>query len=195
MPIAKIFSVRKLSNLKERRFLFGRLDAIIFKAIILSAIGIVFYACALVYTKINQFTNDGNGDVEAMGDNRCRVLIIDGQGGRIGKQLAEAIGQDPRIELTAAGTNSAATGENAVVVGCRRADIIAGPIGIVIADALMGEVTPRMAAAVGQSLAKKILIPVNKCDNIVIGTGGRPVAELIEEAVALILKAVNSGAY
>lgn len=74
-----------------------------------------------------------------MGDNRCRVLIIDGQGGRIGKQLAEAIGQDPRIELTAAGTNSAATvnmmkggvrtaatGENAVVVGCRRADIIAG---------------------------------------------------------------------
>ena len=112
-----------------------------------------------------------------MGDNRCRVLIIDGQGGRIGKQLAEAIGQDPRIELTAAGTNSAATvnmmkggvrtaatGENAVVVGCRRA-------------------------------AKKILIPVNKCDNIVIGTGGRPVAELIEEAVALILKAVNSGAY
>ena len=86
-----------------------------------------------------------------MGDNRCRVLIIDGQGGRIGKQLAEAIGQDPRIELTAAGTNSAATvnmmkggvrtaatGENAVVVGCRRADIIAGPIGIVIADALMG---------------------------------------------------------
>ena len=103
-----------------------------------------------------------------MGDNRCRVLIIDGQGGRIGKQLAEAIGQDPRIELTAAGTNSAATvnmmkggvrtaatGENAVVVGCRRADIIAGPIGIVIADALMGEVTPRMAAAVGQSLAKK----------------------------------------
>lgn len=143
-----------------------------------------------------------------MGDNRCRVLIIDGQGGRIGKQLAEAIGQDPRIELTAAGTNSAATvnmmkggvrtaatGENAVVVGCRRADIIAGPIGIVIADALMGEVTPRMAAAVEQSLAKKILIPVNKCDNIVIGTGGRPVAELIEEAVALILKAVNSGAY
>ena len=121
MPIAKIFSVRKLSNLKERRFLFGRLDAIIFKAIILSAIGIVFYACALVYTKINQFTNDGNGGVE--------------------------------------------------------------------------EVTPRMAAAVGQSLAKKILIPVNKCDNIVIGTGGRPVAELIEEAVALILKAVNSGAY
>ncbi|MFQ9197645.1 MAG: DUF3842 family protein [[Clostridium] leptum] len=69
------------------------------------------------------------------------------------------------------GVRTAATGENAVVVGCRRADIIAGPIGIVIADALMGEVTPRMAAAVGQSLAKKILIPVNKCDNIVIGTG------------------------
>ena len=143
-----------------------------------------------------------------MGDTRCRLLIIDGQGGRIGKQLIEAIGQDPRIELAAVGTNSAATanmikggaktaatGENAVVVGCRRSDIIAGPIGIVIADALLGEVTPKMAAAVGQSQAKKILIPVNKCDNIVIGTGGRAVSELIDEAVSLILKTVREESY
>ena len=140
-----------------------------------------------------------------MGNSQCRVLIIDGQGGRIGKQLVEAIGGDPRIELTVVGTNSAATanmmkggaknaatGENAVVVGCRKADIIAGPIGIVIADALMGETTPRMAAAVGQSLAKKILIPINKCDNIVIGTGGRTVTELIQEAVELILRSLDS---
>ena len=138
-----------------------------------------------------------------------KILVIDGQGGGLGKQLVAALSaQCPQAQLTAVGTNSlaasamrkagavrTATGENAVVVNCRHADVIVGPIGIVIADALMGEVTPRMAAAVGQSLAKKILIPVNKCDNIVIGTGGRPVAELIEEAVALILKAVNSGAY
>ncbi len=143
-----------------------------------------------------------------MEGNRYRILIIDGQGGKIGKQLAEAIGQDGRIDLMAVGTNSvatanmmkggvknAATGENAVVVGCRKADIIAGPIGIVIADALMGEVTPKMAVAVGQSSAKKILIPINKCDNIVIGAGGRAVADLIGEAVALILKTVNGEDY
>lgn len=146
----------------------------------------------------------GKGGVESVESSRCRILVIDGQGGRIGKQLVEAIGSDSRIELMVVGTNSVATtnmmkggakngatGENAVVVGCRRADIIAGPIGIVIADALMGEVTPKMAAAVGQSLAKKILIPINKCDNIVIGTGGRAVAELIQEAVALIFATVN----
>ena len=80
--------------------------------------------------------------------------------------------EGPQVELTVVGTNSAATanmmkggaknaatGENAVVVGCRKADIIAGPIGIVIADALMGETTPRMAEAVGQSLAKKDFDP------------------------------------
>ena len=146
----------------------------------------------------------GKGGVESVESSQCRILVIDGQGGRIGKQLVEAIGSDSRIELMVVGTNSVATtnmmkggakngatGENAVVVGCRRADIIAGPIGIVIADALMGEVTPKMAAAVGQSLAKKILIPINKCDNIVIGTGGRAVAELIQEAVALIFATVN----
>lgn len=140
-----------------------------------------------------------------MENSRRRILVIDGQGGRIGKQLVEALGQDPKIDLMAVGTNSAATanmmkggaknaatGENAVIVGCRRADIIAGPIGIVIADALMGETTPKMAAAVGQSLAKKVLIPINKCDNIVIGTGGRSVTELIQEAVALIFQTLDS---
>ena len=63
-----------------------------------------------------------------------------------------------------AGADKAATGENAVVVACRTADIVAGPVGIVVADALVGEVTPKMAAAVGSSSAKKVLIPVNMCD-------------------------------
>ena len=87
---------------------------------------------------------------------RVRVLVIDGQGGGLGRQLTAALAAGcPDIELTAVGTNSiaasamlkagahrAATGENAVVVNCRRADIIVGPIGIVIADSLLGEITP-----------------------------------------------------
>ena len=93
------------------------------------------------------------------------VLVIDGQGGGLGRQLVAALSaQCPDIRLVAVGTNSvaaqamhkagaqrAATGENAVVVNCRNADIIVGPIGIVIADALLGEITPVMAAAVCQS--------------------------------------------
>ncbi|HBL68737.1 MAG TPA: hypothetical protein DDZ70_08535, partial [Firmicutes bacterium] len=108
------------------------------------------------------------------------ILIIDAQGGGIGKQIVTAIKQNIlNAEITAVGTNSAATsamlkagahnaatGENAVVVGCRKADIIVGPVGIVIADALLGEITPTMAQAIGQSKAKRILIPINHCDNI-----------------------------
>ena len=112
-----------------------------------------------------------------------RVLVIDGQGGGLGKQLVTAVkGYDRGIEVIAVGTNSAATnmmlkagadqaatGENSVVTVCRSADVIMGPVGIVIADAMLGEITPRMALAVGQSAAKRILIPVNLCDNIVVG--------------------------
>ena len=103
-----------------------------------------------------------------------RVVVIDGQGGRMGRQLVEEILRLlPEAELTAIGTNSiataamlkagadaGATGENPAIVGSRRADIIIGPMGIVIADSLMGEITPNMAVALGQSQAKKVLIPV-----------------------------------
>ena len=99
------------------------------------------------------------------------VLVIDGQGGGLGKQLVAALStQCPEIRLTAVGTNSlaanamrkagaprAATGENAVAVNCRSADIIVGPIGIVISDALLGEITPAMATAVCQSRATRVL--------------------------------------
>lgn len=129
-----------------------------------------------------------------------KILIIDGQGGMLGKQLVEAVRRAvPDAQITAVGTNStaasnmlkagahqAATGENAVLVGVRRADIIAGPIGMVIADSLLGEITPAMAAAIGSSDAYKILLPVNKCHNIVIGTGGRTTSELIGEAIEKI---------
>ena len=123
-----------------------------------------------------------------------KVLVIDAQGGGIGKQVVAAIKhKQPHIEITAVGTNStattamlkagsdhAATGENAVVVGCRTADVIIGPIGIVIADAMFGEV---MAVAVGQSRAKRLLIPVNHCDNTIVGVSHLSVGNLIEEVL------------
>ncbi len=127
------------------------------------------------------------------------ILIIDAQGGGIGKQLVASVRKNlPDADITAVGTNTVATaamlkagadrgatGENAVVVNCRRADVIIGPIGIVIADALLGEITPLMAAAVAQSPAKRLFIPVNHCDNIVVGVEdlnlGRLVKGVIEE--------------
>ena len=115
------------------------------------------------------------------------ILVMDAQGGGIGKQVVTAVRtRFPDVTITAVGTNAAATtamlragadegatGENAAVVCCRRADVIIGPVGIVIADALLGEVTPRMAVAVGQSAAKRILIPVNHCANFIAGAGRR----------------------
>ena len=82
-----------------------------------------------------------------------------------------------------AGADQAATGENSVVTVCRSADVIMGPVGIVIADAMLGEITPRMAQAVGQSTAKRILIPVNLCDNIVVGIEAMSISGRVECAV------------
>ncbi|MBE6598143.1 MAG: DUF3842 family protein [Ruminococcaceae bacterium] len=136
-----------------------------------------------------------------------KVLIVDGQGGRIGRQIAEILlpYNGKAIELTLVGTNSAAsvnmmksgvarcaTGENAVIVNSRRADIIVGPVGIVIADALLGEVTPASALAVGQSDAIKVLIPVSRCDNMVVGVKEVSLSALIAEAAEEIMKLVNS---
>ena len=120
----------------------------------------------------------------------------------LGKQLVENIKKRlPQAEITAVGANiaatgsmlkagadNAATGENAVAVCARTADIIAGPVGIAIADSLLGEITPRMAEAVGQSTASKVLIPVNRCSSIIVGTGGKKTSELIAEAVDTIEK-------
>ena len=85
-----------------------------------------------------------------------------------------------------AGADKAATGENAVAVACRRADVIVGPVGIVIADAMLGEITPAMALAVGQSAAARVLVPVNQCDNIVAGAQGLPMAHLVQSAAEAV---------
>ena len=129
------------------------------------------------------------------------ILIIDGQGGNLGKTLTKRLKEImPQADITAVGTNStatenmlkggadrAATGENAVVVNARRAKVIAGPPGIVIADALLGEVTPAMATAVGQSDAVRVLVPMNRCETLVAGVGEKPMAELIDDAVGKVV--------
>ena len=135
------------------------------------------------------------------------VLVIDGQGGGLGRQLVAALSaQCPDIRLVAVGTNSvaaqamhkagaqrAATGENAVVVNCRNADIIVGPIGIVIADALLGEITPAMATAVCQSHATRVLIPVNHCENFVVGVPEGPVSQLVQAAAQKVKELCTTG--
>jgi hypothetical protein len=127
-----------------------------------------------------------------------KILIIDGQGGQIGSQLIKSI-IEYDVEIMAVGTNSTATnamlkagakngatGENPVIVGCKTADIIIGPIGIVIADSLYGEITPKMAIAVGQSNAKKILIPINKCDNIIVGVNDLSLTVMIKNVLKIV---------
>lgn len=125
------------------------------------------------------------------------ILIIDGQGGGMGRQLVENIKKAfPKQEVTAVGTNvlatqamlkagadNVATGENAVVVGCRGADVIIGPIGIAIVDSLWGEITPKMAIAVGQSQAIRILLPMNLCSNYIAGVEKRSTSSLIEDCL------------
>ena len=124
------------------------------------------------------------------------IVVIDGQGGRLGSMIVERIRADKLdCRIRAVGTNTiatnamlkagaeeAATGENPVVVACREADIILGPIGILAADALLGEITPTMAAAVGQSRAEKILLPVNMCRTRVVGVRAMTFSELVAAA-------------
>ena len=130
------------------------------------------------------------------------ILVIDAQGGGIGKQVVTAIKEKiDGASIVAVGTNSAATaamrkagadfsatGENAVVVNSRKADVIIGPVGIVIADSLWGEITPKMAIAIGQSDAVRILIPVNHCNNVVAGVKDLGITELVKDVVDKLSK-------
>ena len=125
------------------------------------------------------------------------IVVIDGQGGRMGAQLIEGVrAAGLPCDVTAIGTNvlatsamlkagasRGATGENPVIVACRHAEVIVGPIGILAADSLLGEVTPAMAVAIGQSQALKLLLPVNQCKNVVVGTQQMTLAQLVAEAV------------
>ncbi len=129
-----------------------------------------------------------------------KILVIDGQGGKLGRKLTESIRKScPGAEITAVGTNSIATenmlnggcadhlatGENAVVVACRTAEIIVGSFGIATADAMMGEISPAMANAVASSNAHRVLIPMNMCNTYVAGVI-RGSAAILEDAMAHI---------
>ena len=135
-----------------------------------------------------------------------KIVVMDGQGGRLGQKLVESIKKAmPDIYLLAIGTNStatekmlksgadaAATGENAAIVACRTADLIVGPLGIVMADALLGEITPRMAAAVASSAAARILIPMNLCDTYVAGVN-LPPAAVVQDAITRLQALISEG--
>ena len=125
------------------------------------------------------------------------IVILDGQGGRLGRMLVEQLKTSlPQAKITAIGTNSiatsamlkagadaGATGENPALVACRDAQLIIGPLGIVIADSLLGEITPAMAKDVGQSPTHKILIPINRCNNTVVGVGDLSYTDYVRLAV------------
>ena len=133
------------------------------------------------------------------------ILVIDGQGGQLGSQLIKMVASELKeLKITAIGTNAvatsamlkagahqAATGENPVLVACKKADVILGPIGIVIADSMLGEVTAKMAVAVGQADAVRILMPVNKCENLVAGVSSIPTKALLEDVVEKLKKQIE----
>ena len=124
-----------------------------------------------------------------------KIVVIDGQGGRLGQLVCEAISNEKLdCELVAIGTNSiatsamikggaksGATGENPVIVASRDADIIIGPIGIISADSLLGEITPNMAVAIGKSSAIKMLLPVSNCNNRVVGVKNLSMNAMVKE--------------
>lgn len=134
------------------------------------------------------------------------IVVIDGMGGGIGTQLvAQLSGQIPAgTEIVCVGANAwatqsmlkagasrGATGENAVRVTVQSADIVTGPIGIIIPNALMGEITPNMAEAIASSAARKVLVPVSQGHFEIVGVENRPLVTNIREAAARILEIVS----
>ena len=137
-----------------------------------------------------------------------RLLIIDGQSGRLGAQIIEGLrkaGLSDSHTIIAVGTNAlatsaminagadqGATGENPVAVQCRSADVIVGPIGITLTDAMLGEVTPMMAAAVGRSDAQRVLLPSDRCQTFVVGVQPMTRKQLVDAAVERTLQIVSA---
>lgn len=135
-----------------------------------------------------------------------RILVIDGQGGGIGRSLVELLVKNfPDAEVGATGTNSiatetmlkggpsfAATGENAILFNAAEADVIIGPAGIIMANALHGEISPAIAMAVSSSKAKVVLIPMNHCRAYIAGVEEKKVAEYLQDAVKIIRQIANA---
>ena len=133
------------------------------------------------------------------------LLVIDGQGGQLGSQIIKAIrtryndisifavgtNATATTSMIKSGANQGATGENPVIVASRKADVIIGPVGIVIADSLLGEITPKMAVAIGQSNATKILVPINKCENLVAGVPNLTTTALIDDTLNKLQETIS----
>ncbi len=130
-----------------------------------------------------------------------KIMVMDGQGGGIGaaviRALRDSFGGDPEIlalgtnsiatsRMMKAGANKGATGENAVVQSSLKAEIIIGPLGIIVANSMMGEVSPAMAVAVASSDARKILVPLTQERIDVVGISGEPLPHLVEQVVSKI---------
>lgn len=135
-----------------------------------------------------------------------KIAVIDGQGGGIGKHLTNKIRKNvpENIEIIALGTNSiatsamlkagandGATGENAIVQTVKDVDIIVGTIAILNANSMLGELTPKMAEAIGSSNAKKLLLPFNKSNIEVIGVVNEPLPHLIDSLVEKLRQCLN----
>ncbi len=134
-----------------------------------------------------------------------KIVVIDGQGGRLGKLLVEGVrGRMPQAEIYAIGTNAlatasmlkagadfGATGENPVVRAVMDADGVLGPVGIVVANAILGEVTPAMAEAVGSCRGRKFLIPMNNCGVVVAGVSEQPLSAYVASAVEALAAALG----
>jgi len=138
----------------------------------------------------------------------CRILVIDGMGGRIGQEIVQrlrsAFGE--RIDVMAVGTNStatsamlkaganrAATGENAVRVTSRKADILIGPLSMLIPNSMMGEVTPDMAKALSECSARKVVLPLTNPRLDLVGTTKAPLPHLLDEATLLVASLIGEG--
>ncbi|MDH8677861.1 DUF3842 family protein [Fusibacter bizertensis] len=136
-----------------------------------------------------------------------KIAVVDGQGGGIGKSVVEKLKLKfgNKVYVTALGTNAlatsamlkagadeGATGENAIMYNVKKVKCICGPIGLVSANALLGELSPRMAMAISESEAVKLLIPFNKCNTVVLGVEGKSLGAYIDELIDLVAEMIKS---
>jgi hypothetical protein len=133
------------------------------------------------------------------------IAVIDGMGGGVGKAIVEALlRRCPSAEIWALGTNAlataamkkagahmAATGENAICVSCKKADVVVGSLGIVLAESMMGEITPRMAHEISACPAQKILIPTNRCHVTLIGQRELSMGQQVDELAARVADGID----